>query len=140
MKPLTSLTTIAVAVLLLSSIWSCHRPADASPKASAQLPSNVIVIQGNSQAAAGFALTKVHARALPLTTTAAGSLTVNEETTDHIGVIFAGIVTQVLVNVGDQVKPGQVLARLHTHDLHDSVKAYPTGLAEAERTGRPIDY
>jgi len=31
---------------------------------------------------------------------------------DHIGVVFPGIVTQVIVNVGDQVKEGQVLARL----------------------------
>src|SRR5260370_24004435 len=140
MKPRTSLTTIAVAALLLSSIWSCHRQADASPEAASQLPSNVIVIQRNSQAAAGFALTKVHARALPLTTTAVGSLPVNEENRDHIGVILAGMITQVLVNVGHQVKPGQVLARLHPHDLHEAISAYESGLAEAERTRRQIDY
>src|SRR5260370_18080284 len=140
MKPRTSLTTIAVAALLLRSIWSCHRHADASPEAASQLPSNVIVIQRNSQAAAGLALRKVRARALPLTTTAVGSLTVNEENTDHIVVIFAGMITQVLVNVGHQVKPGQVLARLHTHDLHEAISAYESGLAELERTRRQIDY
>ncbi len=140
MKLPAALTAIAIAVLLLSSIWSCRRQADASPTTQSQLPSNVIVIQRPSQQAAGFALTKVHAEALPLTTTAVGSLTVNEEKTDHIGVIFAGIITEVLVNVGDQVKPGQVLARLHTHDLHDAISAYRSGLAEAERTRRLIDY
>jgi len=140
MKLPTTLTTFAIAALLLSSIWGCYRKADASPTAQSQLPDNVIVIQRDSQKAAGFTLTKVIARTLPLTTTAVGSLTVNEEKTDHIGVVFAGIVTQVLVNVGDQVKEGQVLARLHTHDLHDAISAYRSGLAEAERTRRLIDY
>src|SRR3984893_16108801 len=140
MKQPTALTTIVIAALLLGSIWSCHRHAGAGPAAPSQLPSNVIIIQQDSQEAAGFALTKIHAQPLPLTTTAVGSLTVNEEKTDHIGVTFAGIITQVLVNVGDHVKDGQVLARLHTHELHDAVGAYQSGLAEAERTRRLIDY
>jgi membrane fusion protein, heavy metal efflux system len=140
MKPRTALTTIAITALLLGSICSCHRQADATPAPPSQLPSNVTIIRQDSQQAAGVALTKVIARPLPLTTAAVGSLTVNEEKTDHIGVIFAGIVMQVLVNVGDQVKPGEVLARLHTHDLHDAISAYRSGLAEAERTGRLVDY
>src|ERR1700687_3015972 len=132
MKP--PLTTIVIAALALGSIWSCHRQTHASPAAPSQLPANVILIQPRSQEVAGFALTKVHGRQLPLTTTAVGSLTVNEEKTDHIGVVFAGTITQVLVNVGDHVENGQVLARLHSHDLHDAVNAYRSGLAEAERT------
>jgi cobalt-zinc-cadmium efflux system membrane fusion protein len=140
MKLPTALTAIAIAALLLGSIWSCNRQTNASPETPSQLPPNIIIIRQDSQAAAGFALTKVHVRPLPLTTTAVGSLTVDEEKTDHIGVIFAGIVTEVLVNVGDQVKPGQVLARLHTHDLHEAISAYQSGLAEAERTRRLIDY
>jgi membrane fusion protein, heavy metal efflux system len=138
MKP--PLTTIVIAALALGSIWSCHRQTHASPAAPSQLPANVILIQPRSQEVAGFALTKVHARSLPLTTTAVGSLTVNEEKTDHIGVVFAGTITQVLVNVGDHVENGQVLARLHSHELHDAVSAYRSGLAEAERTRRLIDY
>jgi cobalt-zinc-cadmium efflux system membrane fusion protein len=140
MKPPTALTTIVITALLLGSTWSCHRQTDASPAAPSQLPSNVITIQPGSQEAAGFAVTKVQTRPLPLTTTAVGSLTVNEEKTDHIGVIFAGIITQVLVNVGDHVKDGQILARLHTHDLHDAINAYQSALAEAGRTRRLIDY
>jgi membrane fusion protein, heavy metal efflux system len=140
MKTRTALTIIPIAALLLGSIWSCRRQADASPATQSQLPSNVIVIQRDSQKLAGFTLTKVIARPLPLTTSAVGSLTVDEERTDHIGVVYSGIVTQVLVNVGDHVKDGQVLARLHTHDLHDAVSAYRSGLAEAERTRRLIDY
>jgi cobalt-zinc-cadmium efflux system membrane fusion protein len=140
MKLSSAPTTIAIAALLVCSIGGCHRQADASPATQSQLPSNVIIVRQDSQQAAGFTLTKVHARALPLTTTAVGSLTVNEEKTDHIGVIFAGIITQVMVNVGDHVEDGQVLARLHTHDLHDAISAYRSALAEAERTGRLIDY
>ena len=140
MKPVPALAKLVIAALLLGSIWSCNRKMGASPAAPSQLPPNVIVIERASQEAAGLVLTRAHARPLPLTTTAVGSLTVDEERTDHIGVIFAGIVTQVLVNVGDHVENGQVLARLHTHDLHDAISAYQTALAEAERTRRLIDY
>jgi membrane fusion protein, heavy metal efflux system len=140
MKLRSSLTRIVIAALLLGSISSCDRQTNASPATAPQLPANIVMIRQDSQRAAGFALTKVIARPLPITTTAVGSLTVDEEKTDHVGVIFAGIVTQVLVNVGDQVKDGQVIARLHTHDLHDAISAYRMGLAEAERTRRLIDY
>jgi membrane fusion protein, heavy metal efflux system len=140
MKPIPALTKLVIAALLLGSVWSCYRKADASPETAAQLPSNVIIIHQDSQKAAGFAVTKISARPLPLTTTAVGSLTVDEEKTDHIGVIFTGVVTQVLANVGDHVEKDQVLARLHTHDLHDAISAYRSALAEAERTRRLIDY
>ena len=135
-----SLTRILIAGLLLGSISSCDRQTNASPATAPQLPSNIVIIRQDSQTAAGFSLTKVLARPLPLTTTAVGSLTVDEEQTDHIGVVFAGVVTQVAVNVGDQVKDGQVLAHLHVHELHEAISAYRSALAEAERTRRLIDY
>jgi membrane fusion protein, heavy metal efflux system len=140
MKTTRALTTLAIAALLLGSVWSCNRTTDASPEAAAQLPSNIIIIQQDAQKAAGFALTKVSARQLPLTTTAVGSLTVDEEKTDHIGVIFTGVVMQVIANVGDHVEKDQVLARLHTHDLHDAISGYQSAVAESERTRRQIDY
>jgi RND family efflux transporter MFP subunit len=140
MKPPSSLSRIVIAALLLGSISSCDRQTNASPASAPQLPSNVVMIRQDSQTAAGFTLTKVVARPLPLTTSAVGSLTVDEEKTDHIGVVFAGVVTQVMVNVGDQVIDGQVIARLHVHELHEAIAAYRSGLAEAERTRRLIDY
>jgi membrane fusion protein, heavy metal efflux system len=139
MKPRVSLIAIVIASLLLS-IWSCDRRTDASPASAPQLPANFTIIRQDSQQAAGLALTKVIARPLSLTTTAVGSLTVDEEKTDHIGVVFPGIITQVMVNVGDQVKEGQLLARLHVHELHEAISAYRTALAEMERVRRAIDY
>jgi RND family efflux transporter MFP subunit len=135
-----SLTRIVIAGLLLGSISSCDRQTNASPATAPRLPSNIVIIRQDAQTAAGFLLTKVLARPLPLTTTAVGSLTVDEEKTDNIGVVFPGVVTQVVVNVGDQVKDGQVLAHLHVHELHEAISAYRSALAEAERTRRLIDY
>jgi len=140
MKPRASLITIIIGSLQLGSIWSCDRQTSASPATAPQLPPNVTIIRQDSQQAAGFALTKVIARPIPLTTTAVGSLTVDEERTDHIGVVFPGIITEVLVNVGDHVKEGQVLARLHAHELHEAISAYRSALAEVERVRRGIDY
>jgi cobalt-zinc-cadmium efflux system membrane fusion protein len=129
-----------VAGLLLGSIWS-HRagpPATATP--SEQQSSDMVTIDPGSQKAGGLNFVAVRERSLPLTTTAVGSLTLNEQKTDHVGVILPGIVTEVLVRVGDNVKRGQVLGRLHTHELHDAIGAYEMALAEAERTRRLVGY
>jgi multidrug efflux pump subunit AcrA (membrane-fusion protein) len=140
MKPPAAPVAMVVAALLLGSTWSCHRNREAGPESQSQLPPNVIIIQPGSQEAAGFSFARVRARPLPLTTTEVGSLTVNEDKTDHIGVLFAGVVAEVLAKVGDHVQSGQVLARLHTHDLHDAISAYRTATAEAERTRRLTEY
>jgi membrane fusion protein, heavy metal efflux system len=140
MKLLAPPVAMVFAALLLGSTWSCQHNRDSSPDAQSQLPPNIIVIQPGSQEAVGFAFAKVSARPLPLTTTAVGSLTVDEDKTDHIGVLFAGVVTEVLAKVGDHVKQGQVLARMHTHDLHEAISAYRSAVAEAERTRRLTEY
>jgi membrane fusion protein, heavy metal efflux system len=136
----TASLAIVLAAIVLASNWSCSRHIKADAEGQAALPSNVVDIQPASQEDAGFTFAKVRARRLPVTITAVGSLTVDEDKTDHIGVLYAGVVTEVFAKVGDHVARGQVLARLHTHDLHDAISAYRTALAEAERTRRLTQY
>lgn len=140
MKPRAGAITIVIAALMAGSGLSCHRNTNAAPVVPNALPHNIIVIQPDSQKAAGLAFLRVRPRPRPLTTTAVGRLTVDENRTDHIGVLFAGVITEVLAKVGDHVEAGQVLARLHTHDLHDAIMAYRSAVAEAERTRRLTEY
>jgi cobalt-zinc-cadmium efflux system membrane fusion protein len=140
MKRAAGTIAIAIAALMTGSVLSCSRNTHATKSLQLALPHNIIVIQPDSQKAAGFDFVRVRTRPRPLTTTAVGSLTVDENRTDHIGVVFAGVITEVIAKVGDQVQAGQVLARLHTHDLHDAIMAYRSAMAEAERTRRLTEY
>ncbi len=62
-----------------------------------------------------------------------GRLTVNENQTWHVGAITEGRVVKVMANPGDAVKAGQVLARMHTHEVHDGRAEYRKALNEVSR-------
>jgi multidrug efflux pump subunit AcrA (membrane-fusion protein) len=53
-----------------------------------------------------------------------GRVTLAEDLTWRVGVRADGVVVAALVNVGDYVKKGQVLARYHADELRDSRAAY----------------
>jgi cobalt-zinc-cadmium efflux system membrane fusion protein len=50
-----------------------------------------------------------------------------------VGVLAEGRVEEVYFNLGDSVKKGQVLARIHSHDVHDIRAAYSNAVAERGR-------
>ncbi|MEO6910760.1 MAG: efflux RND transporter periplasmic adaptor subunit [Edaphobacter sp.] len=51
----------------------------------------------------------------------------------RVGVLVEGRIEQVYANLGDYVHKGQVLARLHSHDMHTARAAYGSALAERSR-------
>ncbi len=72
-------------------------------------------------------------RILPETIRASGRISINENKTWRVGAITDGRLVRVTVNVGDSVKQGQILARLHSHDVHESRAAYQKALSELAR-------
>jgi cobalt-zinc-cadmium efflux system membrane fusion protein len=72
-------------------------------------------------------------RGLPQTLDVTGRITVNENRTWRIGAITEGRVIRAVANAGDMVKEGQILARMHSHDIHDSRAQYRMAGAEASR-------
>jgi multidrug efflux pump subunit AcrA (membrane-fusion protein) len=64
----------------------------------------------------------------------------NEDRTSHIGTYTDGRVTQVYVNVGDFVHKGMVLARMHSHDVHETRAAYQTALQDVQRQRSALRY
>jgi membrane fusion protein, heavy metal efflux system len=51
----------------------------------------------------------------------------------RVGVLTDGRVEQVYVNLGDLVRKGQVLARMHSHEVHEARAAYQIALSERAR-------
>jgi cobalt-zinc-cadmium efflux system membrane fusion protein len=65
----------------------------------------------------------------PATVMATGSLSVNEDRTWHVSSYLLGQVVEVDAKVGDLVQAGGVLARMHSHEVHDTRAAYEQALA-----------
>jgi membrane fusion protein, heavy metal efflux system len=66
---------------------------------------------------------------------APGKITLTDRGTWRIGVLTSGRIEQVNVSLGDLVREGQILARIHSHDVHEARaadKAAHSDLARAE--------
>jgi RND family efflux transporter MFP subunit len=106
-----------LAVLLLAGCKSDAPPAQAAPDAGA--------------ASLSVNLVKPSARALQHRLTASGSIAAQEEML--LGVELSGVrVAEVLVDVGESVRKGQVLLRLDTRTLASEQRQADAAMAEAE--------
>ena len=63
-------------------------------------------------------------RTVPQTMRAPGRITPNGDRVWRIGAITEGLVVQMNANVDDSVRAGQVLARMHSHAVHDGRADY----------------
>lgn len=70
---------------------------------------------------------------------APGKLTWNEDKTVSIGVVATGKVIHVYSKVGDIVKENQMLARMHTHDVHDTKALLRSARAEKDRSTSALE-
>jgi cobalt-zinc-cadmium efflux system membrane fusion protein len=64
---------------------------------------------------------------------ATGQLQVNEDFSWQVGAVTDGKIIAVPVGIGDPVKEGQVLAMLHSHEVHDARASYRQAVAELQR-------
>jgi len=131
------LVTIVMYSLLATA---CTRGRGGGGDQTSQLPPNFLRVAAESQKLAQLSFMRVTARSLPQTLIALGSLTLDQKRTDRLGTIFAGTVTKVRAEVGDRVTADQVLAEVHSHDLHEAVGAYRIALTEVQRTEQQVNY
>ena len=66
---------------------------------------------------------------LPVT----GRIALADNRTWRVGVLVTGRVEAVYAGLGDYVHKGQVLARVHSHEVHDARAQYETALSEMNR-------
>jgi cobalt-zinc-cadmium efflux system membrane fusion protein len=72
-------------------------------------------------------------RELNIPVEATGQIALNEDRTAHVGALFQGRIREVLVKIGDRVRAGQELARMHTHEVHEARADYDQAQAELSR-------
>jgi RND family efflux transporter MFP subunit len=64
----------------------------------------------------------------------------NEERTAHVGTYVDGRITEVNSKIGDYVHKGQVLARMHSHTVHETRGALDSARQEVARQQQAVEY
>jgi multidrug efflux pump subunit AcrA (membrane-fusion protein) len=62
-----------------------------------------------------------------------GKIVLPDNESWHVGVLTTGRIERVYANLGDYVHKGEVLARMHSHDVHEARAAYAIAVAEKSR-------
>jgi membrane fusion protein, heavy metal efflux system len=92
-----------------------------------------VVISPAEQLAQKIEVQAVQVRDLPAVLTLPGHIALPDNATWRVGVLTDGRLEKVYANLGDYVHKGQILARMHSHDVHDARAAYQTALSDRAR-------
>ena len=125
-----------VLLLILLLLASCGtKPEMPVAKALETAPEKgEIALSAEARKNAGIEVVEVREESLDTPLEAPGQLTWNEERTWTVGVVASGMVRAVSGQVGDRVKQGDVMARYHTHDIHETQANLAQALAERRRS------
>jgi membrane fusion protein, heavy metal efflux system len=117
--------------LQFAGLGCSRQPAsEASAKDSTPRNPGEVVISTAEQAAQEIEVQAVQMRDLPAVLRLPGHIALPDNATWRVGVLTDGRVEKVYANLGDYVQKGQILARMHSHDVHDARAAYQTALAD----------
>jgi cobalt-zinc-cadmium efflux system membrane fusion protein len=135
--------TLLIALLISAGCSRNPAPPPNVETSSSTAPSAApqeVALDERAQREASIEVQKAGVRSRPESIQATGRITVNEERTWRIGAVTNGRVVSILANAGDVVKQGQVLARLHSHEVHESRAEYQKALAEQARLKSAVSY
>jgi membrane fusion protein, heavy metal efflux system len=120
---------------------SCGAPPSPPPESATDgPPATSVALSEEAMHAAGVELTPVRTIVRRHPVEATGMVTLDERRTARPGAILEGVVVAVLVQPGDTVSRGAILARLHSHIVHDALAAWFTALAERHRREHELGY
>jgi cobalt-zinc-cadmium efflux system membrane fusion protein len=131
--------------LLAFAAGSCTRqtPPSAPKQSEMAAPSEQIlqvVMSPQTQRESGVETVPVQARPVAEVVHSTARLTNDENRTWRVGAITEGRIVTVQANVGDIVEKDQVLARMHSHEIHESRAEYQKALANLARLKGVADY
>jgi cobalt-zinc-cadmium efflux system membrane fusion protein len=135
---------LAIFVIVLAGA-GCSRqkaaaPVKAAPAKSPAGGESSVMLDAAAQKEAGVAIEEARRRSLPQVLRANARLTNDENLTWRVGAITEGRIAKVLANPGDFVKTGQVIARMHSHDIHESRAEYRKAVNELARLKNVAEY
>lgn len=125
-----SLPFLLIALSLIAGVASCKKQAAPAPAKGSKTALGTVLLPAAEQRAAGVEVRPVELRSVPQILHVTGRLALNENRTWRVGAVTEGRVVEVDANPGDVVSAGQVLARMHTHEIHDARASYRKALAD----------
>ena len=139
-KPSRKTTLISVAILsvialgLLGWWWlpkrteSAAATTEAKPAEAAQKEEaanhNQVELSPEALKRAGIETAEVTSQSLAQVLTATGRLALNDDAVVRVGTFVDGRVVHIFAKVGDQVRKGQTLVHIHSHELTDARGAF----------------
>lgn len=120
----------------------CGSPAPATEAAAsaAALPAGTVVLTEEAITNAGITVEAVRETMRADRITAPGLMAVDDTRTARIGSLQEGLIVDTLAQVGDRVKARQLLARMHSHVLHDAWAGYRKAVADERRVARVLSF
>ena len=131
-------TAAFVCVLVPCFLCGCHSPqqetkGEAAATAETKGASDEVTLSTQAQAEQKIEVAPVELGTAVVTQRAKGHIALPDNATWRVGVVAEGRVERVYFNLGDSVKKGQVLARIHSHEVHDIRAEYSNAVAERAR-------
>ncbi|HWA93287.1 MAG TPA: efflux RND transporter periplasmic adaptor subunit [Terracidiphilus sp.] len=125
METRTACLLVIASFLLPLATAGCKREAPAEPAASVPAPQSameVVLPLEEQKGSLDFKVAKL--TDVPELLHFPGKIALPDNESWHVGVLSSGRVERVYANLGDYVKEGTVLARMHSHDVHEAQAAY----------------
>ena len=135
-----AIVTLAVIVAIASLTSGCRSSAasesnaqtnTSTPPRSASDGAEIVLPIAEQQGA--IATTTLAVRPEPDVLRFPGKIVLPDNESWQVGVLTTGRIERVYANLGDYVHKGQVLARMHSHDVHEARAAYAIAVAEKTR-------
>jgi len=119
---------IPVAALLCCASGCSHGPApvanSVAPAVPAASDTSVVTLSPAALKEGGIRTEVVSPVAMSGDVVATGQVVPNEDRTFKVGAHVSGRIGAIEVNLGDRVTKGQVVVRVHSHEIHDTRGAY----------------
>jgi cobalt-zinc-cadmium efflux system membrane fusion protein len=131
---------LAIVVLALSACSEAPRPSVPAPDVQASKHPASVTLDAKAIEEAKIEIVDASRRSIPVAIPASGRLATNENTTWRVGAITEGRIISVEAKVGDRVEKDQILARMHSHDIHESRAAYRRAVGEVTRLRSNVEY
>ena len=127
--------TCVVACILLNGCRDAKQEtkSETSTQSASKGASDEVTLTAEAQAEQKIEVAPVESGVAVVAQRAKGRIVLPDNATWRVGVLAEGRVEKVYFNLGDSVKKGQVLARMHSHDVHEARAAYANAASERSR-------
>ena len=133
------LWTLSLLMILLGD--GCSRqPEKSAPSSAKNVEPDLVVLDPMVLHEGRIVLEEVRQERLPDVLRVTGRIGVNENRTARVGAITGGRVVRILANVGDVVGQGQLLAEMHSHEVHDVRAELTKARAELDRRRSELQF